>query len=128
MVVPIDHETQFPDYRRAFSTTNDTPVVTVIVDVPNEGDAALIPELDVIGRVEDGFHGNIRLGAYTVVNVQGEAVLKSSNEASPAVGSGGLAVTITTEGTEVHLVVVGDAVEKVLWGACWRVFDFPADE
>ena len=128
MPVSIEHETAFPDYRRAWTTTDDDPVVTVLVDVPNEGDAALIPSIHVIGRIEDGFYGNLQLGGYSVVNVRGTATLQSSNEASPVVGAGGLTATITTEGTEVHLTIVGSDRDTILWGACWRVFDFPADE
>ena len=121
--MPIDEglEHTWPDCFDIFATTNATPEMRVLTDLPSAGDYALISVLDVLGAAADGSIGNTLRAAFSVLN--DGAVTPITLVSTPGSwGGGGLTIGTAVVGTEFQLTLTGIALTAVNWTVVWRLY------
>lgn len=127
--MPVDESYQetWPVFRRAWKTSADSPITTVLARADSAGYVGLVPELVVMGRTQDGAVGIVLSGAYTLLGRAGSAVSQPSRpEDVQEYGvTGSLAVAVGPVARELHLTCTGLRGVEVSWVAFWRVVESP---
>ncbi len=125
MPVDLAYETSWPVYYRTFQTRSDETVVTTLACAPNPGDAAVVPEVTIIGRNRKGLVGNALMGSYTLVNGNAIVVSRTAFSLAQVYGTGGLGVAVGVVGVDLNLGCTGLLGVPVVWDVFWRMLELP---